>query len=253
MNNEPPPATWLKFAAFTTLIGTVSFVLLILTVVSLGIADPKPVGQLVVDYKQGLDLTTDHIIYHSVLDTVHCPCTIEATLRLTSGASSGRYGLWWRTSNTRTVVALNGNAYYAIFDDTSDYLSEWQRFTWLLPRGETNIIRLDLTDDGSATLRLNDEISATFTWSSASPIEVGYYLESIEGTSTVNIQRFRIWSTGLAPIERTHFVSVESGQDHSKTNRYFGRYESFNVTVRLNTNFSGLESGSTLKYPIRSN
>jgi hypothetical protein len=197
MNNDALTPAWLKPAALAVLLGTIALVALILALVILGIADPKTLGTLTLDNPESIELSSaaGHTIYQPALDAVHCPCTIEATMRQTSGESTAAYGLWWRTSDVLTIAALNGNAYYAVFDNLSTDLVEWQRYPWLLPQGETNRLRLDLAGDGSATLRINDEIAASFTWNSISPIEIGFYLAPSDTPLTVIIERLRVWSS----------------------------------------------------------
>lgn len=197
MNNADLPPHWLKPAALAVMFSAIGAVTLILVLVLLGIADPKPLGKLTLDDNQPIELSTTagHTIYQPALNVVQCPCTIETTMQQADGAPTAAYGLWWRTNDALTVTALNGNAYYAVFDDSFNYQSEWQRFPWLLPQTESNRLRIDLNSDGTATLRLNDEVAASFTWSTLSPIEVGFYAQTTEGITSVRVNRLRIWSS----------------------------------------------------------
>ncbi len=189
--------------------------------VSQGIADPQPLGELIIDahfrddvgwelwpaiassearrgaYTITLPLARARV-YAIAPYLVRAPSTLEIDARPISGAPEARYGLWWGSGPDapHKVVAVNSHAYFAVLQFNGaewQPIHPWEMFPWLLDQGEPNRLRVDLSD-GWALVRLNEEVATTFASEDRMPFHVGFFIETTPtGGSTIAFERLRIW------------------------------------------------------------
>ncbi len=213
---------WLWRGCVVTLLGTVIGIGILVGMTGAGIADPHPIGSLVVN--DDLASETDWVLWPEAAQTwfsggelvvlapdprmqafLTAPYTFAApstldVLAWQSDSSPGEagYGLWWGEGpqGIHVIVAVNGNGYLGIFLNDGQAVHpvmKWQRFPHVHPRGDTNLLRVDLIE-GRATVRVNDEIATTFTWVDTGPLHMGFYLETFNrGRASIHFDRLRIW------------------------------------------------------------
>jgi hypothetical protein len=185
-----------------------------------GIADPRPIGQQVVDDslnnsdgwsvfprdtswkadQDGLHLKADaqSQVYLSAPYVVACPCTIEIATRQSEGARDAHFGLWWGegAEHQYTATGLNGNGYFGIFsfdEGEASMLVDWHVFPWVLPHGESNRLRVNLMDGGRGEVLINEEDAAEITWAGGA-LQMGVFVETTaSGESAVVFERLQIW------------------------------------------------------------
>jgi hypothetical protein len=164
-----------------------------------GTFDPKPVGELVIDIAPEMisHLDAEGMVSDPAGVTLHAPGTIEASLHVAEGPPTTYNGIELTGPGGRIVVLTNGNGYMiASTDDVADLRSLAERAThWphIHPPGETNVLRIDLTEQG-ATVRINDEVALADT-----PISPGgAWTLNVVGVSIgdgarVQLDRVRVW------------------------------------------------------------
>jgi hypothetical protein len=215
--NAPPG--WLWRGSLIALVGVMALAAIVLGLVLCGVGDPRPAGELAVqdelDRVGGWEIRPDtvtgevregtyHIevpqpntrVFASTPYEMAVPGTLEIAARQASGPREAGYGLWWGDGDTRTVVAINGNGYFGVFQVTGgdvESIEEWQPFPHVLGRGESNRLRVDVLD-GWVVVRVNDELAATFEQSTGGLPGVGLYVETFNtGGSVAAVEWLRIW------------------------------------------------------------
>jgi hypothetical protein len=202
------------------LFGVLGTIGILVILILMGIADPRPVGPLVVDDvlnnsdgwmasptdaawqvdQVGTQLHADagSMVYLSAPYTVSCPCTIDIAVRQTEGARDAHYGLWWGEGVDRqyTAAGLNGNGYFGVIsfdEDEASMLVDWHVFPWVLPHGDSNRLRVNLLDGTYGQVLLNEEDAADIRWAGGA-LHVGFFVETTaSGGSTVIFERLQIW------------------------------------------------------------
>lgn len=227
MHDRHPPPRWLGTAASLVLIVTVLGTGLLLIALLGGAADPKPLGRLVVDDRLDVDSGwtaggDDHVSTVSVNGAYHitvmspdrrafvtapyritAPATVELLVRLENSPSVTRYGLWWGEGydGPHMAAAVNGNGYLSVWSSngtTIEFLRPWATFPWVLPAGQNNHLRIDLSED-RVLVGLNDEVVDTFSWQAQSSIQMGVVIETtVEGGAEIAVDRLLIWQADSA-------------------------------------------------------
>jgi hypothetical protein len=215
--NAPPG--WLWWGSLITLVGVIALAAIVLGLVLGGVGDPRPAGELAVqdelDRVKGWVLRPDTAT-GEVCEGAYCieapqpntrvfagapyelspPGTLEIAARQAGGPREAGYGLWWGDGDTCTVVAVNGNGYFGVFQVTGgdfEPIEEWRPFPHVLGRGEVNRLRVDVLD-GRVVVRVNDELAATFEQSTGGPLGVGLYVETFNtGGSVAAFEWLRMW------------------------------------------------------------
>lgn len=213
--------SWLGNAALLLFAGTLLGTGLLVILLLLGAADPKPLGSLTID--DPLDSATRWAVspgrfsaeaeggayritlrdqqteaYITSPYQVKPPATLEVSVRQTDGPSSAGYGIWWGVgaAHQHRAFVVNGNSYVALFevgDGAVHFVRPWELFPWVLPPGEINRLRIDILE-GSVTLRLNEEVVGTFEGAAPSAMRVGFIVQTLNGGySVVAFERLRIW------------------------------------------------------------
>ena len=143
-------------ALMTTALGSGALVL------TMGAADPPVAGPLI------LDEESRAIWLPEAWKCVFAPgytlapttaLTVEVTAAL-DGPADAAYGLWLQecAPPRRAVFALDGEGYFALFEQPADEPPPWRWFLHARPRPAVNRLRLDLAES-KLTLRVNDEIA----------------------------------------------------------------------------------------------
>jgi hypothetical protein len=212
---------WLHPAAITLLILTLAITAVGITITSSGVADPRPVGTLILD--DPLDNANGWIsspqTYIPVSDEnglriivpaeqkqvrvispfkVTAPGTLEVEAHQIGGESDARYGLWWGrgSRDVYTAAAINGDGYFAVWQGDGKQIipiQVWQTYPWVRMHGQVNRLRVNFYEEGEAELLINDEFAARWEWSTME-LEIGFYVETLDsGESSVIFQRLKIW------------------------------------------------------------
>jgi hypothetical protein len=215
--NTPPG--WLWRGSLIALIGVIALAAIVLGLVLGGVGDPRPAGGLTVqdelDRVEGWEIRPDTVtggvregaycieaphpdtrVFASAPYEMAVPGTLEIAARQADGPHEAGYGLWWGNGGTLTVVAVNGNGYFGVFQVTGgdlEPIEEWQPFPHVLSWGEVNRLRVDVLDR-RVVVRVNDELAATFEQSTSGLPGVGLYVETFNtGGSVAAFEWLRIW------------------------------------------------------------
>jgi hypothetical protein len=219
MNSSPP--AWLRTASLTAFVSVLLITGILVILILAGIADPRTVGNPVVDdalaSKAGWSSYPTDTRWHTQADDfqvtnaavssrvyliapyrVSCPCTLEIRARQTSGARDAHYGLWWGAGpdQTHTAAGLNSNGYFGVFSFEGNQISsivDWHIYPWVLPQGEANRLRVNLLEGGIGEILINDEDAAAITWR-GTILSIGFVVETTAtGESMVTFERLQIW------------------------------------------------------------
>jgi hypothetical protein len=213
---------WLWQAGVWGLVGVAAATLVTLALALSGAFDPKPAGSLVLDQAPaGLDWqvwpgdalcqTRDGTLVVTApsahtriwVDTglrVSPPFTLEITARQIGGPREAGYGLWWGEAigSEAAVIVVNGNDYFGVFrgEQAMEPVIAWQTFPHVRSQGQVNRLRVDLGGD-RASVRVNDEIAATFDGPPRAG-RFGFYVEtSNRGGSLVAFEWVQVWEQSL--------------------------------------------------------
>jgi hypothetical protein len=216
---------WLWRASLALLAASVLATLGLLAATLAGVADPRPVGALVVDdtfqATSGWKLTPEGSINTSILPgevgsyrvtvragegrafalapyDIEAPATIELSARQIEGQGDAGYGLWWANQGQVADLRLgvNSDGYLAILPGANGSgfpAQNWHLFPHVRSLGQINRFRIDL-DRGTITIRLNDELVSQFASSWPGSISAGLFvLASEHGDATLEFLRFEVW------------------------------------------------------------
>lgn len=218
MTDQDSFPAWLWWGSVYALVGVIGIALVVLLLILMGIANPKPVGALTLD--ASLDDTNDweigeldgvSIEAHSdnlllslaEADTkafvatpyrIGPPGTIELAATLQSGPDEAGYGLWWGESadQIQGVVAVNGNGYLTILRADEPFM-EWQPFPHVKSAGNTNRLRVYIEAD-QVVVRINDELAASFESDAGESFQIGLYTETFNNSGAViAFEWIRVW------------------------------------------------------------
>lgn len=214
---------WLWRAGIAALLGSVAAVIAVLGLVLGGIGDPKPAGPLAVhdELDEGAEWqpwpstirgeVRDGAYYLTIPEqkthgfatapyTLRCPCTVELAARQAAGPREAAYGLWLGQGppdGAYLVAAVNGNDYFSVFiadDQPIRFVEDWRRFPHIMPQGVVNRLRIDLIGEW-ATIRVNDEVAATFEWRGEKLLHAGFYAETFNTGGTVAaVDWLKVWA-----------------------------------------------------------
>lgn len=212
---------WVWQASIASLLVTIVASLVLLALVLEGIADPAPVGELVVksdfteegwqSWPPGITWFRQRNEYHFDLSenapaayliapfTLQTPGTIRLQAQQVPGAGDTGYGLWWgdEPGKAHTILVINGNGYFSLFKAQGEHLSEeiepWQRFPHIRSQGQSNRLQVDLVG-GQMVIRINDELVSTYTRPGDALLHMGVYVSAGQGGSTAIIfEELWVW------------------------------------------------------------
>lgn len=221
--NDVAPG-WLWRGGLAILSLSVLLFLGLLVATLAGMADPKPLGALIVDDQfdsaerwllsssDGQDIAPaigeNHFdvsvspgsatILGISSQKIQLPGSIELTAAQLDGASDAGYGLWWGipTDASTVLFGVNSDGYMAILSGVHGGAQprDWQLFPHVAASGKENVFRADIDGGGQVVLRLNDEVAGRFHAESAGVISAGFFIQaSSHGSALFRLVRFRVW------------------------------------------------------------
>jgi hypothetical protein len=187
-DDDVPGGTWWLLGA--TAVALLVAALLAIALISAGVFDPKPVGELVWS-ETAPPLTV--AAGERQIQPLGMVATGDYSLRLLANLESGEldvgYGLVAGEAQ-RLFVAVAPTGYLAIWQEVDghapEFLMPWQTWLHVRPERAANEIWLDVRGE-QATVRINREL----LWQgAAAPVgrQASLYLESFAGPATVHFQ-----------------------------------------------------------------